>query len=265
MRTICSLCALMATLAGCSSPIEAPDGLDSVFWHPPALEEELGELPEGRALVERMIEFMHSHNELAVEALLTYESVQKSGQKLHFDLLQRVAFRKSENKLLWRTLRDDGTWDQGWIADGRFTMVKHPANIYAQVNGPVAVPEMVEMLTDEYGIDVPFEDLVGGKAKELWLGAEVTSIEYIGEAFVGGQWTDQIAIRRPGLDIEIWIAQGDTPHPIRIAATHTDEEGLPSFVLQFREYSTVLPSPNAVDLTIPDDARRVELAPIAAF
>lgn len=261
-RTAHSLLVLSTIMAGCTSVAVPLDNSESAYWNPPALAEDEGELPDGRAVIQRMLEFMGSHDALAVEALLTYEAVQADGQKLHFDLLHQVAFRKNENKLLWRTLKDDGTFDVGWVANGMFTMIKQPANIYARIHGPVAVPEMVAMLTDEYGIDVPFEDLIGGQAAEHWLGQEVTSVSYVGEAFIGGRWTDQIAIRKPGLDLEIWVAKGDASYPARIAATFIEAEGAVSYILEFRKYSTTPLSRESVDLEIPEDARRVDLAPV---
>ena len=264
-RRTSSFLALTLTLAGCTSLAQAPDGSELDYWNPPALAEETGAVPDGRSVVGRMVEFMSSHDDLAAEALLTYEALQESGQKLHFDLLHRIAFRKSEGKLLWQTLRDDGTRDTGWIAAGEFTMVKQPANVFARIQGPVAVPQMVMMLTDEYGIDVPFEDLISGNAADLWLGDEVTSVAYVGEAFIGRHWTDHVAIRKPGLDLEVWVAQGEAPYPAKIAATLTETEELLSFVFLFREFSTVLSSPEALILTIPDDARRVDLAPVVVY
>ncbi len=37
-----------------------------------------------------MSEFFRTHSEIAFEALVTYEAVQESGQKLQFDLVERV-------------------------------------------------------------------------------------------------------------------------------------------------------------------------------
>lgn len=54
------------------------------------------------------------HQEVAAEALATYEAVQESDQKIHFDLLQRIALRKPD-KLLWVTLRDNATVDRAWL------------------------------------------------------------------------------------------------------------------------------------------------------
>lgn len=255
----------MVFLAGCTPMADTPAGSESDFWNPPALAEDAGPIPDGRAIIGKMVEFMASHDELAAEALLTYEAVQESGQKLHFDLLHRIAVRKSEKKLYWTTLRDDGTTDQGWITNGEFTLIKRPANIYAQIDGPVAIPEMVTMLTEEYGIDVPFEDVISGDASDLWLGDEITEITYVGEAFIGGRWTDQVAIRKPGMDIEIWVVKGDAPYPAKIAAVFTEIEGLPSYVLKFQKYSTVLPTSESINLEIPEDAERVDLSPVVAY
>ena len=88
---------------------------------------------------------------------------------------------------------------------------------------------------------------------------------FVGEAFIGGQWTDQVAIRRPGVDIEIWVTQGDEPRPARIAAVFTETDGMPGYVAHFLKYSTVLPDSESIDLKIPDDAERIDVAPIVEY
>lgn len=81
---------------------------------PPALDDALAVDPDGRDIILRMTDFMMGHQEVAAEALATYEAVQESGQKIHFDLLQRMAPRKPD-KLLWVTLHDNATVDRAWF------------------------------------------------------------------------------------------------------------------------------------------------------
>ena len=81
MKKYLLLPVLVGLLVGCGAPAPAEDDV----WTPPALADDVGELPEGREVVQRMVDFMQGNQELAVEARVTYESVQESGQKLQFD------------------------------------------------------------------------------------------------------------------------------------------------------------------------------------
>ena len=81
---------------------------EEAIWSPPPLSGEPGDLPEGRDVVRRAIEFMKSHDRMGFEAVATYEVVQENGQKLQFDMLQRVALEQPR-RLHWVTLNDDAT------------------------------------------------------------------------------------------------------------------------------------------------------------
>ena len=145
-------------LAGCGAP-GAPAEDDA--WTPPALVDDGGELPEGREVIQRLVDFMNGTQELAVEARVTYESVQESGQKLQFEMLQRIAMRKPD-QIFWVTLRDDATEGTAWYDNGRFSMIRQPANVWGEIQIPGGIATMVQELVDDYKIVVPFPDILSG-------------------------------------------------------------------------------------------------------
>ena len=75
------------------------------------------------------------------------------------------------------------------------------------------IPEMVNRLSDEYDLDVPFGDILASDLADLWLGEEVTEVWWVGEAWVEGYWTDHVALRRPGADIQLWFRTDAEPFP----------------------------------------------------
>ena len=252
------LSALVALLVGCGAP--APTTMEDV-WTPPALADDGGELPEGREIVQRMVDFMQGNQELAVEARVTYESVQESGEKLQFEMLQRVAIRKPD-QLFWVTLRNDGTRDRAWYDKGRFRMIRQPANVWAEIRLPGGIAQAVRKLVANYMIPVPFPDLLSSDPQELWLGDDVTSIWYVGEAWVNGRWTDHVAIRKPGTDIQIWVQKGD-PFPAKMAIVYTEDEGMPGYTARFSKWSTALPAdPSLFEFTAPPEAERIDVVPV---
>jgi hypothetical protein len=243
------------TLVGCGVPAEED------AWVPPALTGDGTDLPEGRDVVQRMIEFMSGHETLAMEAVVTYTAIQESGQKLHFDLLQRIAVRQPD-RLFWATVFDDGTADSAWFSGGRFRLLRRPAGVWGQVRIPGGtISDMVDVLEQDYDIDVPARDLLKGNAGDLWLGEDVTSIWYVGEAWVDGQWTDHVAVRKPNVDFELWIRQ-DEPFPAAIAIVYKGTEGQPSYHARFRRWATSLPDPGALEFTVPENAEEIEMVPV---
>lgn len=234
---------------------------DDAVWTPPALMDDAAEDPDPRAIVRRMTEFMGGQQELMLEALVSYEAVQESGQKLHFDMLQRMALRKP-NRLFWVTLYDDATADSAWFSDGEFTLLRQPANLWGQIDVPNTIPAMVRRLVDEYDLDVPFHDILAGDPAELWLGEDVSDVQYVGEAWVEGAWTEHVAIRKPGVDFELWVRKGDEPFPAKMAIVFTAEEGQPTYLARFRKWATSIPAASLPEFAPPPGSEQVELTPV---
>jgi hypothetical protein len=234
---------------------------DEKAWSPPALTGESGDLPEGRDVIRRAIDFMRSHQRLAFEALSTYEVVQKNGQKIHFDMLQRVALEQPK-RLFWVTLHDDASKDSAWCEAGTFTFLREPADIWSRVKVPPTVAAAVSKIAADYNIVVPFVDMLSGDLDDLWLGDAVTSVDYIGEAWADGQWTDHVAVRKPGFDTQLWFRQGDEPFLVKMAIVYTAQEGQPGFWARFRRWATRLPDGAIPKFEPPESSERVEIVPV---
>ncbi len=258
-----SLLALLVGAAGCDQQMReaGPETADRA-WTPPALSDEDWEEPEGREVVQRTIDFMGAQTQLLTEALVTYQAVQESGQILHFDLLQRMAVQRPD-KLHWVTLNDDGSTDTAWFTDGRFTLLRQPANLWGVIRVPPTIPEMVRRISDVYDLDVPFGDILAADLTELWLGEEVTEVWWVGEAWVEGYWTDHVALRKPGADVELWVRKGDEPFLAKMAVTFTEADGQPTYVARFREWATSVAEVEAdFSFVPPEGSEQVEVVPV---
>jgi len=216
---------------------------------------------DGRAIVSKAVDFMEVHEELAFEALVTYEALQDDGQKLQFDMKQRVAIRRP-GQLFWTTLFDDGSVHWAWCDRGEFTLLKQPANVWGRVKVPPTLKAAVARIDEEYAVDVPFVDILGGDPAELWLGEDVEDVDYIGPAWIGGHWTDHVAIRKPGVDIELWFRRGDEPFPMKFALVFTEEKHLPGHTVRFGGWSTRLADLAIPKFEPPTDSERVEVVPV---
>ena len=252
---------LLLVLSLLLTPAASTAGTDDGPWSPPALTGEAGDLPEGRDVVRKAVDFMKSHKRLGFEAVSTYESVQENGQKLQFTMLQRVAMQRPD-RIFWVTLYDNAKTDTAWCKDGTFTLIKQPANVWGRVKVPEDLSAAVSRMSEEYNVVVPFVDLLSGDVSELWLGEQVEYVHYIGEAWAEGHWTDHVALRRPGIDMQIWFRQGDEPFPVKMAIVHTAEEGNPAYWARFREWSTQIPHSAIPEFEPPEGSEQLEIAPV---
>ncbi len=258
--TVMLALAALIVSAGLAGPLVA-QALPEETWTPPPLSGGGETVPDGRDVIRRMGAFMSGQKQLLTEALVTYEAVQQSGQKLHFDLLQRMAVRRPD-ALFWMTLRDDGTSDRAWFRDGQFTLLKQPANRWAQLEGPQTIVEIVAVLTNDYKLNVPFRDLLTGDPTARFISDNVDSVEFIGEVWVEGHWTDHVAIRKPGFDIEIWVRKGPEAFPAKITVVFLEEDGQPVYSARFRKWATSVPENVNFEFKPPAGAERIEVIPV---
>lgn len=262
--TVVGISVFVATCTPAGEPESGDAGTESVAaqWNPPPLSEASADFPEPGALLRRTAEFINSQSTFSMEALISFSAQQESGQTLHFDALERLAIQRPD-KLTWVTLNDDGTVEQGWLRAGEFTLLKQPANMWGRVAVPSAIPDAVDRLVNEYNLDVPFQELLAGDLIQRWVGEGVTSLQYVGEEWVQGSWTDHVALRRPGVDFEMWIRHGPEPFPAKMMIILTEDDGKSSYVARFRNWSTTLaPGDATFEFTAPADAQKVQVAPV---
>ncbi len=250
---------LLALTSGCQR--DQPTQENSP-WVPLALANEEPTAPDGHDVILRFANFMASQQEFMTEAVATFEAVQESGQKLHFDLVQRVALRKP-GQLYWKTLRDNATIDTAWFSEGQFTMHKEPVNLWGQIDGPRSISEMLNLLADDYNLDIPLHDLLAGNPAALWFSGEDVSVAYVGEAWVEGATTDHVAVRKPDVDFELWIRQGPQPFLVKTVIVFTTEEGQPTYSARFRNWALEIPDAGLFDFTPPEGSERIEVVPVS--
>jgi hypothetical protein len=82
---------------------------------------------------------MNANPRVGFEALVSYEALQDSGQKLQFDMLHRMRIMRPE-RLFWVTLHDNAAVDSAWFDSGTFTLLKQPANVWGRIELPADIP-----------------------------------------------------------------------------------------------------------------------------
>ena len=244
-------------LVGCQA--ESPDA-ENGLWFPPALTGEMEDVPMGRDVVQRTLDFMKKQEQVAFEALATYEVVQDNGQKYQFDMLHWVAIRRPD-QIYWETLNDDASVETAWFDAGTFRLVKQPANLWGEIDVPPTILAALNRVAEEYNVTVPFLDLLSGDAAELWLGNEVESVSYVGESWIDGQWTEHIAIRKAEVDLELWLRKGEEPFPIKMTLVRKLEPGIPNYSVRFRQWALILPEGAIPSFAAPEGSEKVEVVP----
>jgi len=117
------------------------------------------------------------------------------------------------------------------VFDGKtLTLLGKNANLYAQIDAPGTIDQLVDVLRDKYHRPVPAADLLmSDPYKELM--PEVKDVKDLGSGVIHGIECDHLAFRTKEVDWQIWIAQGARPYPCRYVITSKKVTGWPLYTL----------------------------------
>ena len=117
------------------------------------------------------------------------------------------------------------------VFDGKaLTLLGKNANLYAQVDAPGTIDQLVDVLRDKYHRPVPAADLLmSDPYKELM--PQVNDAKDLGSGVIHGVECDHLAFRTKEVDWQIWIAQGARPYPCRYVITSKKVTGWPQYTI----------------------------------
>jgi len=146
-----------------------------------------------------------------------------------------------------------------YVYDGKtVTVYDSRTSAYAKVQAPATIRATLELAQQQYGATVPLDDLFtwsegDNRAKSL------TSAHFIGKSQIAGKWTSHYAFRQPGVDWQIWIADGDRPTPQRVTIVSTDDPARPKFQADLTWDTAPRFAPNTFAFAPPPNARAVDI------
>jgi hypothetical protein len=151
---------------------------------------------------------------------------------------------------------------QQYVDDGKTVTVYDPkTGAYGKFQALPTVRATLELAEQKYGATVPLEDLFtwsegDDRAKAL------TSAHFVGKDQIAGQSVNHYAFRQPGIDWQIWIADGDRPAPLRVAIVATDDPARPKFQTDLKWDTAPQFSADAFAFAPPPNARATDLHPV---
>lgn len=135
-----------------------------------------------------------------------------------------------------RATRTGGFADVEMFFDGTaFTLLGKHANAYARIDAPGDIANLAHVLRDEHGFPMPAADLLDADVYAALTDGAGPLMD-LGSGVIGGLECDHIAARTAEVDWQIWIAQGDAPHPCRYTITSRMVATSPSYRLDITDW-----------------------------
>ena len=182
------------------------------------------------------------------------------GHLINYFFTSEVAVERP-NRLFSKKTGDGPAFDLYY--DGKkFTGVDAKLGVYAQIDAPPTLDELIPYVLDKTGVYFPSADMLcsdvyGNLTKDL------THAYWVGKSVAGGIECDHLAFASPGVEWQIWVGPENDPLPRRLAVTMLSMERQPRFIVAFSDWDLKSSLP-AKDFLFkkPKDAKEIEFKPL---
>jgi hypothetical protein len=198
--------------------------------------------------------YLRSAGRFSVKVEASYEDVLTSGT--------RVEYHRQANVVLERPnhLRIDSESDKGRRSiyyDGKTLTVYRPGlGVYSTAPAPDTIDAMVAAV-EARGIPLPASDLLLNHPCEA-LGEHLRSGTYAGRHYLDGDWYHHLLLSFDAVDVQLWVAEGESPEIHRLVITYTTRPGEPQYRALLSDWNFA-PTIDGTTFTFtpPADARKV--------
>jgi len=210
---------------------------------------------QAKSLLKAMSDYLAAQKAISFDYDSNLEVVSTQQQKVGLASSGTLTLNRPDKLHATRT---GGFANVEMVLDGKtLTLLGKNANLYAQVEAPGTIDQLVDVLREKYHRPVPAADLLmSDPYKELM--PLVTDVKDLGSGVIRGIECDHLAFRTKEVDWQIWIAQGARPYPCRYVITSKKVTGWPQYTLDITAWKagTEVPS-DSFKLEIPPDAKRL--------
>jgi hypothetical protein len=209
------------------------------------------------AELDRMGTYLRSLPAFQVRAVLTSEDVLDDGQKVQYASDAEIVVRRPDR--LRASLTSERA-ERQLLYDGRqFTYFAPRLGYYATAGAPASVTQLVDLVEERYGIDVPLVDLFRWGVRDANPAAIRGALD-LGPSEVAGVTCRHYAFRQEGLDWQVWIQRGEFPLPRKLVITTTSDEARPQHTAVYSWNLAPSMNESAFRFEPPPGARRIVFA-----
>lgn len=189
--------------------------------------------PAAMQILKRMTDYVGGLKQFSAHTQVTVEDQLESGQRIDLDVSASVTVKRP-NKL--RTERKGDLVSQTFFYDGKTLVLYDPTKkVYATEPAPATLPGLLDYAQQTLGLIVPASDMVYPNAFEL-MTQGVTVARVVGKSAVDGVKTVHLAFRRPGVDFQVWVADGGPPRPVKLVVTDPTTPAALSITTVIRDF-----------------------------
>ena len=178
--------------------------------------------PDPGAIVQRMCDFLKSQERFSFRADITDDQVYTEGKKLQYGMTTETFVQRPDRL---RVNAQGDLVDKQFFLDGKTLTLYDPSDkVYATVEVPGDIEGALAHADQKLHLRVALADLASPKLCEH-LGKGQKHALYVGQSRIGKVEADHLAFDRDDIQIQLWVASGKEPIPVKVLVT---QKGLPA-------------------------------------
>jgi hypothetical protein len=190
----------------------------------------------------------------------TIDEVMDDGQKYQFE--GTATYRVRRPDAFFIDVRSDRRIREFYYDGKTFTMFAPRMNVFAEVTAPPTIAEMIGVLSNDYGIDLPLTDLFTWGAEPDDITA-LNSAKHVGFGRVDGVDCEHYAFRQEDVDWQVWIQRGDNPLPRKLVITTRDDPAFPQYSAILDWKADAMIDAGEFDFKPPSSTLRIAMAKVS--
>ena len=183
--------------------------------------------PQALQALQRMSAYLGTIGKFEIKADTTLDQVYRNGQKLQFG--GTIEYKVARPGGFMISVATDRKVRKFYYDGKTLTMYGPVAGLYATIDAPPTIRELMDVLYTNYDVDLPLMDLFRWSDPNNGRSEHLDSGILVGYAKINGVDTQHYAFREGGVDWQVWIAEGDRPLPLKFVITSTWLSGQPQF------------------------------------
>ncbi len=211
----------------------------------------LADASDARAIFSAMSKYLAQQSVLSFDYDSSLDIVTTERQKLAIASSGSVSLERP-NKLYATRTGGFASIEAGY--DGKtLTLFNSDANVLAHVELPGTVETLIDALRDTHRRPMPAADLLLADV-EGTLGPLFHDVKDLGSGVIRNRECDHLAFRTEWADLQVWIAQGDSPYPCRYTVTSIQTDGAPEYTVDVYNWNVGSEAIAVAQITAPEGA-----------
>ncbi len=146
-----------------------------------------------------------------------------------------------------------------YIHDGMLTVFSTKHNYYARTSAPENLETALHFALDEFDVETPLMDFVFADTLDHLVNDQDTVIYLTDKSRIRGVDCHHVVVRAPGLDVQLWVEEGDRPVPRKVLITSVSEPGAPRHY-DFLDWSVPADLDSTIfEFDVPEDSIEIEI------